>query len=254
MKIENPLISIIMPAYNSEKTIEDSICSVLSQTYRNWELIIINDASKDGTAEIICAYAAQDTRIKILTNSSNCGVSCSRKRGVHAADGEWVAFLDSDDLWTPDKLEKQVDVVKATDADLIFTGSAFIKTDGTPYSWIMRIPNHVTYRKLLKQNIISNSSSLVWKELLEKHMVDGDYMHEDYACWLKCLRNGACAFGINEPLLIYRLSSSSKSGNKIKAAKMNWNTYRTIGLSVFEAVYYMFWYCILGVLKYRNLK
>ena len=254
MNRENPLISIIMPAYNSEGTIEESIRSIISQTYEHWELIVINDASKDRTADVISSCAAKDKRIRILTNPSNRGVSYSRKRGVDAADGEWIAFLDSDDLWTSDKLEKQMASLIAHNADLSYTASAFIKADGTPYSWVMQVPQKITYRQLLKQNVISNSSAVVRKELLQSHMVEGDHMHEDYACWLGCLRSGASVQGINEPLLTYRVSSSSKSGNKIKAAKMNWHTYRTVGLSVFEAVYYMTWYCIRGILKYRNLK
>ena len=254
MKIENPFVSIIMPAYNSDKTIEDSIRSIISQTYEYWELIIINDASEDRTADLIENYSAKEKRIKILTNSSNCGVSYSRKRGLEAARGEWIAFLDSDDMWTQDKLKKQISITYEGNADLIFTGSSFIKSDGSPYSWIMNVPKTITFRQLLKQNVISNSSVLVRKELLMKHMVDGDYMHEDFACWLSCLRGGARAHGINEPLLVYRVSSTSKSGNKFKAAKMNWNTYRAIGLSFFESVYYMTWYCIRGIIKYRNLK
>ena len=254
MQKKNPLISIIMPAWNSEKTIAESIQSVLSQTYETWELIVINDASGDRTADIIHSYATEEPRIKILTNNTNKGVSYSRKRGVFAAEGEWIAFLDSDDLWTADKLEKQTALLDANQTDLIFTGSAFIKADGTPYSWVMQIPGKITYRQLLKQNIISNSSVLVRKELLQKHMIEGDHMHEDFACWLSCLREGVCVQGINEPLLIYRVSASSKSGNKLKAAKMNWNTYRGIGLSVFESSYYMIWYCLRGIQKYRNLK
>ena len=254
MNKDNQLISIIMPAYNSESTIEESIRSVLLQTYELWELIVINDASQDRTADVIGSYAAQDKRIRILTNPTNRGVSFSRKRGVESAEGEWIAFLDSDDLWASDKLEKQVTSLKAHNADLSYTASAFIKADGTPFSWVMQVPQQITYRRLLKQNIISNSSAVVRKELLQKHMVEGDHMHEDYACWLGCLRAGARAQGINEPLLTYRVSSSSKSGNKVRAAKMNWHTYRKVGLSVFSAAYYMTWYCIRGVLKYRNLK
>ena len=254
MQEKNPLISIIMPAYNSERTIEASIRSVLAQTYESWELIVINDASADGTPDIVNSYASQDSRIKGVTNTTNSGVSYSRKRGVALASGEWIAFLDSDDLWADRKLEKQAELVGEDQADLIFTGSAFIRADGTPYSWIMQIPEKITYRQLLKQNLISNSSVLIRKELLQKHMVDGDHLHEDYACWLGCLKEGARIQGINEPLLIYRVSASSKSGNKIKAAKMNWNTYRKIGLPVLSAVFYMIWYCVRGLQKYRNLR
>ena len=253
-KYNRPLISVIMPAYNAGNTIEAAIQSVLSQTYDCWELIIINDASTDCTDALACKYEKLDSRIGVLTNPINCGVSYSRKRGVGSASGSWIAFLDSDDLWAADKLEKQIELLRNNEADLFFTGSSFIKEDGTPYAWIMRIPNQITYRQLLKQNVISNSSVLIRKDLLQKHMVEGDCLHEDYACWLCCLREGAKVKGINEPLLIYRVSAASKLGNKIKSAKMNWNTYRSVGLSVFESVYYMIRYCIRGIKKYQNLK
>lgn len=249
-----PLVSVIMPAYNVEKTLAQAVDSVLTQTFEDFELIIINDCSKDRTSEIAAQYAKQDSRVVVLTNEKNSGVSLTRHKGVQAARGKWLAFLDSDDAWTVDKLEKQLQVQKKNNAKLVFTGSAFMNQDGSRKNWFLHVPERIGYKQLLKQNLISNSSVLILKECYIENEVIGDKMHEDFACWLKFLRAGEVAYGIDEPLLIYRLSPNSKSGNKIKAAKMNWNTYRAVGLRMHEVTYHMMWYVVKGILKYRNLR
>ena len=248
------LVSIIMAAYNAEKTIEQAINSVLSQTYTNFELLVVNDCSKDRTVELVKSIAATDQRVRLISNVKNSGVSYTRKHGLEEANGSWIAILDSDDAWAPDKLEKQIELQKKMNADLLFTGSAFMDSDGQPIDWYLQAPTEVTYRQLLKQNVLSNSSALVRKELYAKYYAVGDGMHEDFAIWLSILKEGRKAYGVDEPLLIYRIAKSSKSGNKVKAAKMNWNTYRYVGLNVVEAAYYEAWYMFRNVMKYANLK
>ena len=248
------LISIIMAAYNAEKTIEQAISSVLNQTYPNFELLVINDCSKDGTARLVENIAAKDSRVRLISNEKNSGVSFTRKHGLEEAKGAWIAILDSDDAWAAEKLEKQIALQEKTNADLLFTGSAFMDVDGKPIDWYLTAPAEVTYRQLLKQNVLSNSSALVRKELYAKHYAVGDGMHEDFAIWLSILKEGRKAYGVNEPLLIYRIAKSSKSGNKVKAAKMNWNTYRYVGLNALEAAYYEVWYMFKNLVKYTNLK
>ena len=246
------LISVIMAAYNAEKTIERAIRSVLSQSYQNFELIVVNDCSTDRTAALVEAF--QDERIRLINHPVNRGVSKTRHRGVKEAKGEWIAILDSDDVWMREKLEKQVLLQNKTNAEILFTASAFMDKDGKQLNWILHAPAEIGYRKLLKQNLVSNSSVLIRKKLFQQNEVMGDCMHEDFACWLSVLKSGRKAYGVDEPLLIYRLSDESKSGNKMKAAKMNWNTYRAIGLNVWEAGYYMVWYTVNGMMKYRNLR
>ena len=129
-----------------------------------------------------------------------------------------------------------------------------MNSDGQPNDWYLHAPTEVTYRQLLKQNVLSNSSALVRKELYAKHYAIGDGMHDDFAIWLSILKEGKKAYGVDEPLLIYRIAKSSKSGNKVKAAKMNWNTYRHVGLNPLSAFYYECWYVVKGLLKYKNLK
>lgn len=252
MDTDYGMVSIIMPAYNAENTLSQAVTSVLSQTYRNFELIIIDDCSTDATSTL--AHGFGDSRIRVLTNQKNSGASQTRHNGVSSARGQWLAFLDSDDAWAPDKLEKQLRVQKERNADLVFTGSAFIDQSSTPKDWTLHVPETISYRKLLKQNLISNSSVLVRKDyFLSCECLCGG-LHEDFVCWLRMLKSGALACGIDEPLLIYRLSPTSKSGNKLKAAKMNWRAYRTAGLCIPEAAYYMVFYTVNSLLKYRHLK
>lgn len=248
------LISVIMAAYNSEKTIEQAINSVLNQTYPDFELLVVNDCSKDGTVKVVENLAAKDCRIRLIFNDKNRGVSYTRKHGLKEAKGSWIAILDSDDAWAPEKLEKQIELQRQTNADLLFTGSAFMDSDGRPIDWYLHAPSEVAYRQLLKHNVLSNSSALVRKELYAEYYAVGDGMHEDFAIWLSILKEGKKAYGVDEPLLIYRVAKSSKSGNKIKAARMNWNTYRYIGLNPLSAFYYECWYIVKGLLKYKNLK
>lgn len=243
-----------MAAYNAENTIGQAITSVIQQTYTDFELIIVNDCSTDRTVDVINEFIKKDARIRLINNSKNMGVSYTRKHGLNEAEGSWIAILDSDDLWLPEKLAKQVEFQKKTNADLLYTGSGFMNVDGKQINWKLNVPEVITYRQLLKQNILSNSSALVRKDLYEKYYAVGDDMHEDFAIWLQILRNGIKAYGINEPLLIYRLDDKSKSGNKLKAAMMNWNTYRYIGLNVLEAAYYEFWYAINGLCKYKHFR
>lgn len=249
-----PTLTIIMAAYNAEKTIKTAIESVLAQTYTDWELIVVNDSSKDKTQTIVSEIAARDSRIRLINNETNSGVSITRKKGVEAAKGTWIAVLDSDDMWKPDKLEKQMRLANDKSAELVFTGSGFIDNEGSPIDWQLHVPETLSYRELLKQNLVSNSSVLVKKELYEQFYAVGDDMHEDFAIWLGITKTGRKAFGIDEPLLIYRLAKSSKSSNKLKAAKMNWNTYRYVGLNPVVALYYMCCYTVRGLLKYRHLK
>ena len=247
------LVSVIMAAYNAEKTIQQAICSVMAQTYQNLEIVVVDDGSADNTVKIVEKLKKQDKRINLIRNNRNRGISYTRRHALEKARGDWVAILDSDDMWTEDKLEKQIQLQKFKSAEFLFTGSSFMDENGNLLKWRFHVPKEISYRKLLKQNVISNSSVLIKKKLYKEFFASGDRMHEDFAVWLRITRAGYKAYGIDEPLLIYRLAKNSKTGNKLHAARMNWNTYRYIGLDIFETVYYMAWYIINSLLKYRNL-
>ena len=250
------LISVVMPAFNAEKTIGQAIRSVLNQTHKKLELIIIDDASTDKTLPIATEYAQTDARIRILRNSENSGVSCSRNSGVKAASAEWIAFLDSDDMWMPDKLERQCrTVLNSPSCSICFTGSSFTDERGQPCDYTLSVPGRLTYYDLLKQNLISCSSVLVKKKLLEKYpMAEDPMIHEDLATWLNILKYEPYAVGINEPLLIYRFHKSSKSGNKLRAAKMQWKTYQTAGISRIKSIPYFVIYAWRNIKKYLHIQ
>ena len=257
MPDHSELVSVIMPAYNSARTLEDAASSVLEQTYENIELLIADDDSSDDTSKICQALASKDSRVHVITNTSNQGALKTRLKAIREAKGEWIAFLDSDDLWKPDKLSKQLALRNDTGCDLVYTGSSFIDENGQPYEWILHVPERTEYKQLLKQNIISNSSVLVKKDLFVRFAPDNEDkhdMHEDFACWLGMLRAGHTARGIDEPLITYRLSKSSMSGNKLKAYSMNMYTFKYVGLGFFSRLYYQMCYSVNGIKKYRHLR
>ena len=150
---KEPLVSIIMPAYNCEKFVADAIKSVIDQVYKNWELIVINDASTDCTKDVITEIAMSDSRILYCENEKNMGVSKTRNRGINLAKGEWIAFLDSDDMWMSTKLHAQIEFLKEnTSANLLFTGASYINENGNKASYCLCVPTTVEYKELLKQN------------------------------------------------------------------------------------------------------
>lgn len=185
-----PLVSVIMPAYNSEEYISASINSVINQTYQNWELIVIDDGSKDRTIECIRNLQKGDSRICLYKNEHNIGVSKTRNKGVKIAKGEWIAFLDSDDMWSPLKLHNQLAFADGRNAEFTFTASSFIDEVGKAWAWIMEVPEVINYKELLRHNVISCSSVLMKKECIGNHIMKCDEMHEDFAMWLDILKNG----------------------------------------------------------------
>ena len=247
-------VSVVMPAYNAEKYIEAAVRSVLGQTWTDFELLIIDDCSQDATAEIAGSLAERDERIILLKNARNAGVSASRNTGVAWASGEWIAFLDSDDLWREDKLERQLEFIRhCPEAALTYTASAFINEEGYAYGYILEAEAEVTYETLLRRNLLSCSSVMVRRELMLRYPMGGDRMHEDYAVWLLILREIRCAYGLNEPLLIYRLRGDSKSGDRRRAAKMMFCSYRHVGYSGFSAGILTLRYAIYSILKRRRI-
>lgn len=253
-------VTVVMPAYRAERYIREAVASVLSQTYQDWELLVVDDASPDESAAAAEKAAAGDPRVRILRLPANVGVAEARMAGVREAKTAWVAFLDSDDAWTPEKLERQLAFAEKTGADLVFTGSGFMDEEGKRIDRILHVPEKISYRELLKQNLISCSSVLVKRELMLRYpmRLTGSRakgrMHEDFASWLRMLRGGAKAYGIDEPMLIYRVSRGSVSGNKSKAAAMTWRVYRNIGLSLPECVYYFCCYAVRSLKKWRGLR
>jgi teichuronic acid biosynthesis glycosyltransferase TuaG len=256
-RMVSELISVILPVYNCEQSVEAAVDSVLKQTYKDLELIIVDDASDDKTADICRKLSREDGRISIITNQNNCGALESRIKAAQAAKGVWIALIDADDIWNPEKIAKQVAFRDKNNADIIYTASSFIDKTGKAYDWVMHVPSEVSYKELLKQNIISNSSVLVRKDDYIKYSPmdwHGKELHEDYACWLSMLKAGRRACGIDEPLLTYRVAKESRSGNKFKAARMNMTTYRYVGLSLVSSLINEFCYAFNGLAKYSHFR
>lgn len=248
------LVSVIVPAYNAEKFVGETLDSILGQTYRNFEVIVIDDCSKDGTYAVLEEYAAKDERVRIFKNEKNSGVSETRNRGVALAQGELVAFLDSDDVWYEDKLRQQVELMRANpDCPLAYTGVAHMDCEGNRYGYVLPVPESVDYKTLLRQNIIICSSVMAKKSVLEMYPFRHDEMHEDFAVWLQILRDVGCAKGVPEPLICYRVAAGTKSSNKLKSALMTWRVYRYVGIGFFKRLYYMPSYIITGLKKYKGI-
>lgn len=249
------LISIIMPAYNAQSTIGDSINSVLAQTYTNWELIIVNDCSTDKTASIIKDFAATDHRIHLHTNKQNIGCAATRNAAMSKARGQWLAFLDSDDIWRADKLEKQLQFSEETKALIIYTATSYINKHGKISNYVLPAEREFSYKSLLRRNIMSCSSVMVRADVMVPfpYSKKGD-MHEDYAAWLQILRKVGHAYGLNQPLLQYRLTDSSKSGKRLNSAKMAYRAYRTAGYSAFSAILLTLRYAFHSISKRSHIK
>ncbi len=247
MQMEN-MISVIIPAYNCASTIRKAIDSVLQQNVL-FEVLVIDDGSTDGLDDVMQDYV-QDDRIIYLKNERNMGPSATRNRGVQQAKGEYIAFLDADDYWVQEKLSRQLELIQARDIVLCSTGRELITHEGNLTGRVIPVKEYITYKDLLHQNWINNSSVLVKRDVLLEFPMENDDVHEDYLLWLKVLKKYGTVCAINEPLLKYRLSKNSKSGSKLKSAVMTYKTYRRLGMSHLQAMRSFVSYAFAGVKKY----
>ena len=245
------LVSIIMPAYNAEKYIEEAIESVLKQTYRNWELIIVNDCSIDATEQIVKKYQEQDERIKFHSLTENHGVANARNTALQNAVGRYIAFLDSDDMWLPEKLEKQIGFMKIDNYVCTYHQYRhFASRDKV--GKIVNIPLKLGYKEALKGNSMGCLTVCLDKSKIKPFLMPVQ-RHEDYITWLNVLKeNEVEAYGLQSDLGRYRISSrDSISANKFKSAIWTWKVYReSQNLSILESICCFSYYIIGGVFKY----
>jgi teichuronic acid biosynthesis glycosyltransferase TuaG len=249
----NPLISIIMPAYNAHKYISLSIESVIKQSYLNWELIIIDDYSSDNTFTLAKKYEKQNSKVIVYHNELNMGVSKTRNRGIELAQGDYIAFLDSDDIWCDNKLELQVKYCYEENADFVITGIRYINDKGKAFPGEYYPPKNIDYHGLLKNNSIACSSVLIKKKIISKYFFENDKIHEDYLLWLRILKDGVLAKTVPNPLLIYRIYGSSKSGNKLKSIKMTFGVYKAMKINFLYSSYYTIRHTLKAYRKYRRI-
>ena len=246
--MEKLQVSVVMPAYNCAKTIAQAIDSVFAQEV-SLELIVVNDCSREDLDSVMAQYM-DDPRLVYVKNEKNLGAAASRNKGVSLAKGRYVAFLDSDDYWVPGKLEKQLQALESTGAVLCCTARELMTPEGELTGRVIPVKQKITYRDLLLQNSIGCSSVLILADVAKAHPMHHEDSHEDYIMWLEVLGKHGFACGINEPLLKYRLTTTGKSGNKLKAAKMTFKVYRYMGFGLLKSCLCFISYALHGVLKY----
>ncbi|MED4583099.1 glycosyltransferase family 2 protein [Brevibacillus choshinensis] len=222
-----PLVSVITPTYNAARFIRETIDSVKRQTYPYWELILVDDGSKDETVALI-QEEMRDSRIRLIVMPKNGGAAVARNTGISAAGGRYLAFLDSDDLWLPEKLEKQVSYMQRNDVAFSFTRYRIIQENGTQTPFVVPIPQQIDYNGLLKNTIIGCLTVMLDREKLGVVQMPNIRTRQDTALWLQILRDGHIAYGIQEELSHYRKVVGSISSNKWKAARNTWRLYRDI--------------------------
>ena len=246
--MDKKLVSVIIPAYNCTKYIVDAIESALKQDVP-MEIIVINDFSQDDLDSCMKKYSSDD-RIRYIKNETNLGVSATRNRGIFEAKGEYIAFLDADDIWEKNKLKKQLELMNSKNVVICSTARELMYQDGTLSGYIIPTQTDFTFKDIKTHNLLNCSSVVIKTSVAREFPMHHDDCHEDYLMWLEVLQkyNDGCA--VNEPLLKYRVSINGKSGNKFKCAKMTYRTYKYAGFGFWESKICFFSYILHGIKKY----
>lgn len=245
------LVSIVVPVYQVERFIEETIDAVQKQSYENWELILVDDCSKDRSCEVIEKMILADGRIKLIRQKTNQGAANSRNVGVSNAKGRFLCFLDSDDLWEPQKLKKELLFLQSKNAGFVFTSYEFADEQGKGLGKIVRVPQEISYSEALKNTTIFTSTVMIDRGKIE----DEDILmpliaSEDTATWWHLLKKYGKAYGLDENLVKYRRSANTLSSNKIEAVKRIWNLYRKQEkLNIFYSAYCMCFWALRAVLR-----
>jgi len=222
----NNLVSIITPSFNSSKFIEECVNSVISQTFQNWEMIIVDDDSNDNSRDIISDLSAKEKRIKSIFLEENVGSAESRNVAIKQSKGRYIAFLDSDDIWNEDKLEKQITFMNEKDIAFSFTSYQTISEDGKTKYLVITAPKKMCYHSYLKNTIIGCLTVIIDKEKTGDFQMPNIRSSHDMALWLLIMKRGFSAYGLDENLAYYRIVSTSNTSKKWKAAKEVWDVYR----------------------------
>lgn len=255
-----PAVSVVMPVYQAADTLAASIDGVRGQTVTDWELILVDDRSDDGSTEVADAAARDDERIELVRLAERSGAAVARNTAIERSRGRFVAFCDADDIWLPIKLERQLEHTRATGSPVTFTSYAKIHGSDpvTASTWqggdrIVRARDRVTYRDLRLENFIGCSTAMYDTQVFGRRTMPLIERRQDYGLWLDLLRDGAVARGLDEVLVLYREGGrASLSSNKLKAATFNWRIYRDVeGWSVPVSVLAFASYALRGLRKSR---
>lgn len=246
------MVSIIVPVYNAVKYIETTIDMVSRQTYKDWELILVDDASTDGSADLIeKIVASQGKRVRLIRKSVNEGAAAARNTGIDASAGRYIAFLDADDVWMPDKLQKQIAFMEKTGAAFSFHSYEFGDDKANPTGKIVRAPKTLSFRQALSRTVIFTTTVMFDTEKIDMEIIHMPQVpSEDTATWWRILKSGYVAYGLDENLAIYRRPARSLSSNKFIAIQRIWFLYRNIAdLSVIQSVFYFVGWAVRATLR-----
>jgi len=223
---KQPLVSVIMPCYNMEKFIAYTIESVQRQTYPHWELLIVDDVSADGTVDIIKSHQNQDNKINLIVKPKHSGIADTRNQCLKMAKGRFLAFLDSDDLWYPEKLEQQLQFMTEKNIGFSYSSYDCVDENGNPLEKTVKAAGDLDYDAYLHNTIIGCSTVMLDKTIVGEVVVPNFRTSEDTATWLNILKKGFLAYAIEQPLTSYRIRQHSASSNKLKASSDLWRVYR----------------------------
>lgn len=245
-----PLVSVIMPCYNMEKFIAYTIESVQRQTYPHWELLIVDDTSTDKTADIVKSHQNQDDRIHFSVKPKHSGIADTRNQCLKMAKGRFLAFLDSDDLWHPEKLEQQLKFMTERKIGFSYSSYDCVDEKGKPLEKMVKSAGNLDYDAYMHNTIIGCSTVMIDTTIIGDVVVPNFRTSEDTATWLNILKKGFLAYAIEQPLTSYRIRQHSASSNKLKASSDLWRVYRQQEkLSLFKALGCFFSYAYNAVKK-----
>ncbi len=235
----NGLVSVVIPVYNGRAFILETLASIEGQTYKDIEIIVVDDGSDDGTVGLLKDYVNQSkTDIKIMRNSDIKGAAGARNTGIEAARGGYIAFIDADDMWHPEKLERQTAFIRKKDAAFSFTAYEYADEQCRGMGKVVWVPESIDYKHALRNTTIFTSTVVFDMGKLSKDDIYFPYIEsEDSANWWKVLKKTGNAYGLNEPLTLYRRSKKTLSSNKLLAVKRVWGLYRNEGLSIPQSLY-----------------
>jgi teichuronic acid biosynthesis glycosyltransferase TuaG len=250
--MKQDLVSIITPAYKAAAYIGQTIESVLAQTHGEWEMLIADDCSPDDTRAVVASWAARDARVRLIAMPKNGGPAAARNGALAQAQGRWIAFLDSDDLWLPSKLEHSIAHAQANAAALVFTGFRRISFDGARTGDYISVPRTLSYRQLLGNTAIATSTVLLDRAQCGDVRMKPVF-YDDFACWLEILKRGFVAHGLDEDLMRYRVMPASVSRNKKRSAQEVWKAYRQVEhLGPVASAWHFASYALNALRKYRQ--
>jgi teichuronic acid biosynthesis glycosyltransferase TuaG len=256
------LVTVIIPVYNSAATLKDAVDSVLAQdmhfesadrigrgSVQEMEVLVIDDDSTDDPDSVMRQYES-DPRVLYLHNKNRLGAATTRNRGALLARGKYIAYLDADDLWKPDKLKKQFERIFSTGDVLCCSARELILPDGSRTGKVIGVKETLTWRDMLMNNQINCSSVVLLTEVARRYPMIHEDSHEDYITWMNILNRYEEVCAVNEPLILYRVSSTGKSGGKLKSARMRYRAYRYLGFGPVKSAILFSGYAVNGVIKY----